>query len=352
MRVRHALKLCAMLVFVLLFLGVVYVQKSGADRILVIHSYNTDYAWVRRINDGVDRVLSDQPHVQARYHYMDLKNHTDESFRRTATELTNRVVAEWQPEVLVIFDDVAQHLVGVPHAALRDAQGPRHTIVFGGVNGVPGEIYPDMSNVTGILERKALGAIRDAIARILADLPQDAPRRIQYIGDLSPSITAEIPFYATTDWTPMTWLPPVQVDTFEGWKEAVTRAGRDADLILLTNYQQVRRAAGEAFVRPAARVMAWTEANATVPVLGVGWSNSQDGAMLTVSVSPYEQGETAARLALEVLEGRSAADLPVVMPRQFQVHVCERSLRARGLVLPDLYEAFARATDNYYRDGC
>lgn len=353
---KRRLRLTAMLAFVTLFVALVYAQKSRVARVLVVHSYNTDYAWVEQIDDGIDRVFGARPDVLSLTHYMDLKNHTDEAFRRTAASLAHRVVDEWQPDVLVLIDDVAQTLVGQDYADPQDDHAPID-IVFGGVNGTPQAYYPDIRNVAGILERKPLAAIKDTLTALIrahapgTDLAARAPR-IQYIGDRSASITAELPFYETIDWSPLVWRDPVQVDTFEDWKAAVRRAGEEADLILLTNYQQIRDGAGGPFLRPAAQVMQWTERNATVPVLGVGWSNSSDGAALTVSVSPVEQGEVAAGLALSILDGAAPADLGFVAPRQFMVHVCERTMERSGLKLPGFYEAFARATGNYYQDGC
>lgn len=352
---KRRIRFMAMLTFVLLFFSLVYLQKSNASRVLVIHSYNTDYAWVEQINEGVARAFEDRPDVLLRNHYMDLKNHTDDAFRRTATSLAHRAVDDWQPDVLLIFDDVAQRLVGEHYAHHEEAEDPEVAIVFGGVNGEPEAYYGQVANVTGILERKPLAAIKETISALVgaqgAGTAATGPR-IQYIGDRSASITAELPFYATQDWSPMVWLDPVQVDTFAAWQAAVLRANETADLILLTNYQQVREEAGGRFVRPAAQVMRWTEENASVPVLGVGWSNSQDGAMLTVSVSPFEQGEVAGRLALDILGGARPADLGVVTPKQFMVHMCARSLARRAGELPTFYEAFARATDNFYQDGC
>ena len=354
---RNALKTFAMLVFMVLFFALVYLQRSQVSHVLVIHSYNTDYAWVRSINDGLDRTFADQPGVQVRYHYMDLKNHTDDDFRRTATKLAHRVVDESQPDVLVLFDDAAQRLVGTHYFDGGEDGGPGIKVVFGGVNAEPEVYYGNSENVTGILERKPMAAIRDTGLTILRaqDTDPDAPvtrPRVLFIGDASASITADIPHFTSIDWAPFEWLEPVQVETFDAWKAAVQRAGQEADIILLTNYQQVRESEGGPFVRPASDVMRWTEANSTIPVLGMGWSNSQDGAMLTVSVSPYEQGDIAARKTLEILGGASPGKLGVVVSKQFLVHMCQRALDARDLSVPVFYEAFAHATANFYHDDC
>jgi len=344
------LKALAMMLFLGLFFGMVYAQKSRLPHILVIHSYQTDYTWVPSLNEGLARVFGDRSDVRVRYHYMDLKNHSSDTFRRTAARMAHRVIEEMQPDVVILLDDIAQRLVGSDYGNATGGRGVDMPIVFGGVNAEYQDYYGESSNVTGILERKPLAAIRDTLL-VLIEAQSDeniAAPRVQFIGDFSPSITAEIPFYDRLDWAPLEWLDPVQVETFDEWKAAVIAAGQNADMILLTNYQQIRERPGGAFVRPAGQIMKWTEANATVPVLGLGYSNGEDGALLTVSVSPYEQGEMAARLALKVVGGTAPADLEVLQPDQFIVHMCGPTLARRAVEVPIFYEAFARATNHFY----
>ena len=340
MRLRRGLRLTAMLAFTGLFFALVFIHKSQTARVLIIHSYDPDYKWVEMVNEGLARGFTGTQNVLFRNHYMDLKNHSDEDFTRKAATLARKAVDDWSPDVLILIDDPAQDLVG---RNLED--GP--DIVFAGVNGDPRSYYPQTAPVTGILERKPLDAIKETILTIAPNAP-----RVRFIGDTSSSITAEIPYYSSIDWSPIQWLDPVQVDTLDQWQAAVTQAGQDADLILVTNYRQIRDGKGGPFVRPANQVMHWTQANAAVPVLGIGASNSEDGAMLTVSVSPYEQGEVAAKLTRDILRGARPGDLPVVTSKQFIVQICAPAMARWSLKLPALYEAMARATDNFFEKGC
>ena len=348
----NRLRIALMLLFMGLFFGLVYLEKSRAKQILIVHSYNTDYAWVEAINEGVARALEDHGHVFVRYHYMDLKNHPEPEFRRTAARLAERVVEESQPDVVILFDDLAQTLVGMDlHKARKEGQSETR-VVFGGMNGKPEVYYGEGHDVSGILERKPMAVIRDVALAVLEEqaAPVENPK-IVFIGDKSPSITAELDHFTSIDWAPFTWLPSVQVETFDGWKAAVARAGAEADIILVTNYRQVRVTADEpALVRPASAVMQWTEANAKVPTVGMGWTTSEDGAMLSVSASPYEQGEVATREALALLDG--AAPSGPEPSRQFIVHICQPALERRGIAVPFIHEAFARATGNFYTEGC
>ena len=53
-----------------------------------------------------------------------------------------------------------------------------------------------------------------------------------------------------------------------------------------------------------------------------------------------------------MLDGAPPASLPVVTSKQFIVQVCTPALARWNLDLPPLYEAFARATDHFYEEGC
>ena len=357
MIMKKFLAISPKLLFVLLLFSVVYIHKSQFPRVLVIHSYQTDYNWVVSINEGLERVFDDKSELNIRYHYMDLKNHNDEDFKRTATTLAHRVVGEWQPDVLVLFDDLAQSKVG-RHYVNGGAPGKDDIkIVFGGVNDDPQKYYGKGENVTGILERKPLAAIKETLLMIAQaqgfDVKDDNAKRprVVFIGDNSESIDAEIPYYTTIDWTPLQWLEPIQVDTYDDWKQAVHQANREADIILLTNYQQIRDETGE-YVRPAGNIMRWTEQKSNIPVVGMGWANGKDGAMLAVTVSPYEQGEIVAQRVLDILKGTAPSALRHVSTKQFLVMICKPALERRGLQIPPLYEAFARATNNYYEADC
>lgn len=71
--------------------------------------------------------------------------------------------------------------------------------------------------------------------------------------------------------------------------------------------------------------------------------------MLAIGVSPFEQGEVASELALTLLETDQAASaLPVRLSNQYVIALRKSALERRGLEVPRIFEAFARATNNYF----
>jgi hypothetical protein len=51
-------------------------------------------------------------------------------------------------------------------------------------------------------------------------------------------------------------------------------------------------------------------------------------------------------MAVKLLGGQAAKDIPHASTRQFVVYMRSARLHRRGMELPPLYEAFARATNN------
>jgi hypothetical protein len=326
----------------LVLLGWYNVSKPS---ILVLHSYDPGYAWVRDINVGLNRVLGESARYQVRWYYMDTKRHPSADFRDSAGIAARDAIAAMRPDVVVAVDDdaqayVARHLVGDPHVRL----------VFAGVNRDAADYgYARAANVTGILERIPLAGMRDALRSASSLQALGRPARIAFIGDRSETVEGDARHVRGFDWRPLRLGSVVLVDTWPAWQAAVRALGTDHDALLLSNYRRLRRSDTDARLVPAREVVAWTEANTALPVIGFNAFYTEDGGMLAIGTSPYEQGEVAGAFALKLaLDGRAAATLPVATSNQFVVSMSAERMRAKGFALPPVYEAAAR-TGNLYR---
>ncbi|MCP4112128.1 MAG: hypothetical protein GY749_42470 [Desulfobacteraceae bacterium] len=336
-------------IFVLVLIGFVLVHKQQTPRILIVHSYLNDYGWVEEINEGFKRVFDKHPELILRYHYMDLKNHPEQRYREISASNVHKLIKEWEPNIIVLVDDHAQKLIGTEYL-----HHPEVKLVFAGVNAdIEKYGYDKADNVTGILERKPLHAIKETALMILAaqgkNIQGEEDLKMIFIGDKSANITLQIPYFENYDWSPIRWMPPIQADTFKEWKQAVTETGDKYDIIMVANYHQIRPYSGSnEFIRPVDTVMTWTEKNSKIPVIGTGSGNVAEGGMLTVPVSGYEQGEVAGQMAIDISKGVSPKDIPVTSTKQFLISVRKSAMERRQLPIPSIYEAFARATEKYY----
>lgn len=339
------MKRLRLLLISLFLIGTVIVTVSynlHKPRVLVLHSYDLSYPWTRDATNGVRRVLDQYPHYAVRWFYMDTKRHPWPEYKAKTGHAARSAIERWKPDVLILIDDDAQELVGRHFAG-----HPRMQLVFSGVNGgVEDYGYTGAANVTGIFERKDLAALKTAVLALQGIPPQGGPLRVIHIGDASSSVAHDEAHFRAFDWAPLQNQPGHLVSDFDAWKQAVLEAQTQADFIITSNYRKISRSANDRSLVPAAEVVAWTLANSRLPVIGTNGFFVEDGGELAIGTSPYEQGEVAARMAVKLLSGQTAANIPQASTRQFVVYMRSARLHARGWSLPPLYEAFARATNN------
>lgn len=332
------------IVFLLLTVALLAWFKLTQPRILVLQSYDPGYVWARDTDAGIERVFKNDLRYKLQWHYMDVKRHPDAEFKRRAGQLATREIENFKPDIIIAMDDDAQQ-----YAASQYAGNPKVNIVFGGINdSVEPYGYNRADNATGIYERKPLHALLNAIRDMRRRDGSPLGARIVHLGDQSPSVIADSKEIETMDWSPFKLAVSRRVATFAEWQAAVSAAVQQGDLLLVSNYQNIAKAAGSPEIMNPVDVMRWTEEHSAIPVVGIGGYLVEDGGMFAVGASGFEQGETMARMALEILSRHTRPkDIPQVMPRQYLIYMRQAVLEKRGLALPGVYEAFSRASNNY-----
>lgn len=317
--------------------------NASKPKLLIIQSYDESYTWTRDVSLGLRRTLGEDTQITERWYYMDTKRHPTKDYKQNAGLSARRVIDTWHPNVVIAVDDDAQE-----YALKHYVNDPHLSIVFAGVNGkVTPYGYDGASNVTGIYERKQLQGVKEVIGIIGRELGH-APR-VMHLGDTSGSVKKDETFMLDFDWSPLVFKESKLVKTFADWQQAVQKAQGQVDFIITSNYRGLARSSSDTRLVPPHEVVSWTEANAHLPVIGTNGFYVEDGGMLAIGTSPYEQGEVAARMALEILRnGRKPNSMPFEQSRQFVVFMRKSRLEAHGITLPRIYEAFARATNNYY----
>lgn len=338
----NRLRLILICAFLAGSIAVTIAYNLHKPRVLVLQSYDLTYPWTREVSVGVHRVLDVHSHFAMRWFYMDTKRHPEKEFKEKMGLSARQSIDRWKPDVIIAVDDDAQEFV-----TRHYVNHPHIKIVFSGVNGgVEPYGFVGASNVTGIFERKDFQALKEALLALRWRRNATGPLRIMHIGDTSTSVGHDDHYMREFDWTPLINLPSRRVDTFDDWKKAVLDAQDRADFIITTNYRKISRSASGKTLVPPEEVVAWTIANSRVPVVGSNGFYVEDGGELAIGTSPFEQGDVAAHMAIKLLGGQAATDIPYATTRQFVVYMRSARLRQRGIQLPPLYEAFARATNN------
>ena len=324
--------------------------NATKPRVLILHSYQPNYAWTRDVNVGVERVARKWSDYSVRWHYMDTQQTGDKDGLRRAGIAARRAIDRFDPQVLIAVDDAAQDLAGRHYVERKDMD-----IIFAGVNGsVTSYGYDGAQNVTGVFERRPLEAVREMI---LAIEQQRGERRaapvLLYLMDPSPSVARDREFVAAFDWSPVEFQGAIVVEDFAHWREQVLALSEmGVDYLLVANYRALPRDKDDPSFPTPREVMEWTEEHSPVPVIGVNVFNVEDGGAIALGPSPFEQGEVAARLAETLLEQHLHGEaLPRVINRHYVVAMNAKALARRGLKLPRIYETFARTTATYLGDG-
>lgn len=360
-------------------------HNSEQKRILVVHSYQKDLAWVNELDDGLRQALmSDEQdkktsrNLDLRTHYMDLRNHNNCNYYKIAATDVRFTIDDWQPEVVIIFDDLAQGLVGFnqidwAEPDKRDAIAERllsylvksgcpdqdrtledfelnnpatdyyPTIVFGGVNGgVENYGYEYAKNVTGIFERKNYDAIIEKLIA-LRDAYGGPVSGVQMLNDGSLTATSETKRFLQEDWGPFETADPVQVTKFADWQATVEAANENNLMLMIANYGGITDDKG-ARVRQT-QLIAWTERNAKLPVLGLNTRFIDDGGMIAIAISGTEQGRRSIDMALDAIDGK-ALKAPLDA-EQYTIGLNQSLVRKRNLYLPSVYEAFSREVQRF-----
>lgn len=359
------------LFFVLIFCTFLIVVNLEKPRILILHSYDLNYTWVKNINEGMNRVLKNKPY-SIKWHYMDTKRHPYPDYMARAGRRAKQLVAEFNPDVLIAYDDDAQREVGkyfVNH--------PEINIVFAGVQGdLANYNYEDGKNVTGIMELPTLQGIKEGFLQLIASQQQinsssqnevdinqenesnsssatpekvNKPKRIVHLSDKSSYSRFVVREVKNFNWEPLELVESIEYENFEDWQKAIKAADEKGDFRLITNYHTIQRSTTDKSIVPASEVMAWTEQNSQIPAIGAWGFYVEDGGIISVGVSGFEQGEVAAKMAVDIIEkNQKTTEIPIKKNEQFIVYLRDSGLKKYNIKLPMLYEAFARANEHYF----
>ncbi|MBF0271500.1 MAG: hypothetical protein HQL98_05395 [Magnetococcales bacterium] len=319
--------------------------NGSKPKIMILHSYDKNYSWVKDVNIGLHRVLDDHRECAITWYYLDTKRHPWPEFKTNAGTSIRRMIDVAPPDVIIAIDDDAQDYVTrhlIDHPTIQ--------IVFAGVNNQPADYgFDHARNVTGILERLPMAALRETLLLIAQHNAMRQPLAIRFIGDLSETVLGDEKNFRAHDMAPIRVLDSRLVDTFDAWQQAVRESAGQANFLITSNYRKIRRSATGQELVPAQELIDWTERHATMPLIGTNGFFAEDGGMLAIGTSPFEQGEVAARLALTLIgSNKPPQPPPMRATEQFVVAMRAPLVLARHLTLPRVYEAAARSINKYY----
>ena len=262
-------------------------------KILFVHSYHQEFEWVEGIDNGVNSVL-DNTSVELKTIYMDTKRNPEEGFKEQAALDAKSMIEEFDPDVVITADDNAFKYLVMPY--YRDAEIP---FVFCGVNWDISVYDGPCNNTTGMVE---VGLVPQLIDYLAAYTNGD---KIGFLGYESISARKDATAYKDVFGIE---LAELYITTFDEWKTAFLELQDEVDMLILHTPTYIEGWGVE-------QAQEFVVANTTLPT-GTINEPMMPYALLGVTKVAREQGEWAARAALQILDGTDPSDIPVAQNKQ------------------------------------
>jgi|GEM_PF-1458547 len=277
-------------------------QDIASKRILLITSYHQGDRWNDNIVQGVRTVLDRLQHVNLAIENMDLRRNIGPGHERLMAEYLRAKYRNKPQDLILVSDDPALDFL----LTIRSELFPRTPVVFCGVNNFTPERLQGQSNITGVNEEVSIAPTLDLA---LGLFPQ-ATRIVGIVSDREANSRTHLAHFRAV------------ADRFKGRAEFV-------ELLNLTTQdapEALRRLPSNSLVlrlinllKPDNGFLSLLESmniiseHSPVPVFTAWDFDVGEGALGGNVISGQEQGRTAASLAVQILEGRPADQIPVVM---------------------------------------
>ena len=271
-------------------------------KVLIVMSYDEQYAWEQEIREGLDEVL--QGTCETRYVYLDTKR--DLAGGEEKSKAAYRVFEEFGPDGVIAADDNAQSMFVVPY--LKDkVDAP---VVFCGVNAEAKAYGYPSKNVTGIVERLHIGktiafaqqlipSIK-TIALVLKDSPSGKAVYEQYRNEQNQYPARTIGF--------------ITPNTLEEALEAVENLKDKTDAIFYETMEGIRDKTGRIYTDR--EVLPLLREKYGKPIVANNLYHVEYGAFCAVIKTGQEQGRKAAEMLLSAMRGTPVSQIPVVGNRE------------------------------------
>ncbi len=303
----------AVSMFVLLGMTFTFPANSNSGKCLYVSSYHKGYAWSDGVEQGLRNVLTG--HCEIRQIDMDTKRNKSDDFKRSAALAVKQEIEAWQPDVVIVSDDNAAKYVIQQY--YRDADTP---FVFSGVNWTVKEYGFPYRNVTGIIEVAPLEAMLTNAIKY-----SGGSKNAIYLGADTLTEKKNLKRVAETSKKLGIDLRGVLVKDASQWKEQYRQA-QNAGFIVMGSYSGIenwnKNELAEFAVRHA-RKLTVTSHDWMMPFSTIGFTKI-----------PQEHGEWAAQTAIEILNGKSPGDIPIVANRDWDLWLNTSHLEATQVKLP------------------
>ena len=306
-------KLMGVFAIILLCAQSVAEQSLVGKRVLYVNAYHQGYPWSDGISNAIQHSLQAKG-IELKIAYMDTKRRmTDESKRVSALRVKAQIES-FKPDVVITSDDdPAQYLI-MPY--FKDEDLP---FVFCGVNWDASAYGFPYQNVTGVLEvshlERAIPLLQPYLrGKRLGFLSGDgfSERRLQTGYEKYLHFKFEQVYFARH---------------FEEWKQAYLALQNQVDIVLIETSSTVQGWNQE-------EAQKFIEQQIKVPIIAAhDWLAPLS--VLGIMKNPQEQGELAAQMVLQILEGVNPKEIPITHNKSDMLYINQRLAKKLGISFPD-----------------
>lgn len=300
MKIKLKLVLISIVIAGIIFLkGNLSVEAMENKRVLILNSYDIGLQWTRDINSGIDSILKKEKNLEIQYEFMDTKNYSMEEYMKFFYDTYKIKYKEVKFDLVICSDnDALDFMLKYGKEIFKDPP-----VIFCGINNYDEYNLPNNKNITGVVEEIDIKSTIQSIFQI-----QPNTKDIVVICDSSTTgkineADARAVSEEFKDRVNFHFYRDISVDKL---KENAEKLGKDT---VLLNVAQLRNNEGKfiPYEKTGAALKGFDLPIYTCWDFLVG-----DKFIGGKVIGGYSPGETAAKLALKILKGHKASNLPVV----------------------------------------
>ena len=264
-------------------------------------SYQAAWQWNIDQFNGFKSELSDLS-IKYKIFEMNTKQKNTKEWLETKGREARSLIDSWNPDLVYINDDYAQEYV------TRYYVNKNMPFVFSGVNTNPFRYgIVGSSNITGIVELEhfieTINLLREIIPEVkkIAVILDNDPTWEGVVGKMI-HLAPEIPDLSISQWN--------VIKTFSQYKEIMKDLHGKVDAVGLLGIFSFKDDNGNNV--PFTEVLKWTTENSNLPDFSFWKERVLYGTLCTVSVSAYQQGVSAGKIARAILvDGKQPFEIPI-----------------------------------------
>lgn len=287
----------------LILLSVLFCSNASArkQRVLVLHSYHQGLNWTDNVSDGIQSVLDKKDNVELMFEYMDTKRNSDPAYLDEFAKLYSLKHLENRFEAIIVSDNNALDFVRKYYKEFFN----KTPIIFCSIDQFNNDLIEGIDHVTGVTEeidsRKTIEValkLHPTTKRVVVindNQTQSAILNRNNIKSLWPKLNTDVD---------LVFLENLMIDELV---DKVKNLEANS-LIYLINFSRDKEGN---FISYQENIEIIREAT-QLPIYSSWEFYYNEGIVGGMLTSGFKQGELAANISLQVLNGKDANDISIV----------------------------------------